>query len=541
MSHERTRILTGFRVTVFWTLVSRVLGMVRDVATAALFGLVGSGAIDAFVIAFRIPNFFRRLFGEGALAASYLPVLTEKLDHSRPAAWQLVSVLLGWLTIVLSVVVLLSEMLCAVVWISTESHSQLRLIAGLSAVMLPYLLFVCLAAQVSATLHALHHFSTPAFIPIVFNVCWILAAVWMAPHWSEDQAAQTYLLAVAVLVGGLLQFGMQLPVLRRLGFRFDCNWQASRQAVRRVTTGLLPTLLGLAITQINTLVDTVVAWIFSSSAAGMAIDWLGGSLVYPMRDGVIAAIYFSERIYQLPIGLLGVAVGTVIFPTLSRHAIRGANAEMGNTLTLGLQLTLFLAIPASVGLVLLGEPLTILLFRHGAFTTTDAMRTAAMVAAYGSGIWAYSALPILARGFYAHGDRRTPLRLGVWIVMLNLLLDLLLIWSFEEVGLALASASVAGLFMILLAVTFSRRIGSLDWSRLGATVARSSLASLVMFAVGWLVLRAFSAGGPTGSLWYEGLRVVVPLTCCLVMYLAISVGTGGTEWRLLTGRETDKH
>ena len=321
----------------------------------------------------------------------------------------------------------------------------------------------------------------PAVAPILLNVCWIAAALWIAPGWSENPAQQAYVLAGAVLIGGLLQFGMQFPVLRQFGFRFDFQWKATRQAVRRVTTGLLPTLLGLAIAQINTLVDTFVGWIFSAPTAETTIPWLGHSLMYPLREGVIAAIYFSERIYQLPIGLLGVAVGTVIFPALSRHAFRGNQIEFGNTLTLGLRVTLFLAIPASVGLILLGQPLTVLLFRHGEFTATDALRTAEMVIAYGSGVWAYCALPILARGFYAYGDRHTPWRLGGYIVLLNFVLDLVLIWRFAEVGLALASALVAGLLMILLCVAFSRRITPLHWQSIKATVVRSSFSAFCMF------------------------------------------------------------
>lgn len=539
MSHEPNRLPTGLRVTTFWTMVSRVLGMVRDIATAALFGLVGSGAIDAFVIAFRIPNLFRRLFGEGALAGSYLPVLTETLEESRPAAWQLVSVLLGWLTIILSAVVLVSELVCAVVWAYSDNDPQLQLIAGLSAIMLPYLLFVCLAAQVSATLHALNHFSTPAVAPILLNVCWIAAAVWIAPHWSGNQARQAYVLAGAVLVGGLLQFGMQFPALRHFGFRFDFQWKAARQAVRRVRTGLLPTLLGLAIAQINTLVDTFVGWGFSASAPGTTIPWLGDSLAYPLQEGVIAAIYFSERIYQLPIGLLGVAVGTVIFPALSRHAFRGNQSEFGNTLTLGLRLTFFLAIPASVGLILIGQPLTILLFRHGEFTTADAIRTAEMVIAYGSGVWAYCALPILARGFYAYGDRRTPWRLGSYIVLLNFLLDVVLIWIFAEVGLAIASAFTAGVLMVLLGFAFSRQVTRLHWQSIQATVVRSTFSASCMFVAGWAMLRAFPRMENAG-LWAEVLHVMAPLILCVIVYWAVSVAIGGTELRLLAGQDQNK-
>jgi putative peptidoglycan lipid II flippase len=541
MSHDLSRFSSGVRVTAFWTMVSRLLGMVRDVATAALFGLVGGGVIDAFVIAFRVPNLFRRLFGEGALAASYLPVITGALERDRRSAWQLVSVLLGGLAMLLATVVFCAETFCLIVWFGAEDRPEIQLVAGLSAVMLPYLLFLCLAALVSGTLHALNHFSTPAFVPVILNVFWIVAAVGVAPHWSGNQPAQAYIIAAAVLLGGLLQFTVQLPILRRLGFRFDYNWQASRQAVRRVVSGLLPTSFGLAILQLNTLVDTAVAWFFSSPAPGSPIAWLGGAMDYPMREGTIGAIYFSERLYELPVGLLGVAIGTVIFPALSRHASRGAGGKLAADLTLGLRLTLFLAIPASVGLILLAEPVTTLLFRHGAFTPFDAARTAGMVAAYASGIWAYCALPILIRGFYAAGDHQTPWRLGAQIVLLNLLLDIGLIWHFSENGLALASAIAASLFAILLTIQVGRRIGPLGWQSLGVTLARSTLSSLAMLVAGAMILGLLPAVSPTDSLWAETRRVALPLASCLIIYLAISTTTGGLEWRLLAERKPEKH
>lgn len=354
VSVERSQLFAGFRVTSFGTLASRVLGMVRDMATAALLGLSGDGVMDAFVVAFRIPNLFRRLFGEGALAASYLPVLSAKLEHDRRAAWQLASVTLVWLAVILAAVVLVAEAVCAGVWLLYGDAPGMNLLVGLSAVMLPYLFFICLAAQVSGTLHALAHFSAPALAPTLLNICW-LAAIWLiAPQWTDDKHLQAYVLAVAVLVAGVLQLAVQLPVLHRLGFRFDYNWQASREAVGEIVRSMGPMVIGLAVTQINSFFDSLLAWGLSAPADGSAkIAWLGGAIDYPLQQGAVAAIYYGERLYQFPLGLLGMAVATVIFPALSRHAARGQFDRLAEDLTVGVRLVLFLAVPASAGLVLI--------------------------------------------------------------------------------------------------------------------------------------------------------------------------------------------
>jgi putative peptidoglycan lipid II flippase len=329
---QQSQVLAGLRVTSLGTLASRVLGMVRDMATAALLGLSGDGVMDAFVIAFRIPNLFRRLFGEGALAASYLPVLSAKLEEGRNQAWQLTSVTLAWLAAVLAVVVTLAEGACAAAWWMYGDTPGMKLLIGLTAVMLPYLFFICLAAQVSGTLHALAHFSTPALAPTLLNVCWLIAVWLIAPRFTADKETQAYILAVSVVVAGVLQLAAQVPMLRGLGYRFDYNWAASRDALRKIVVSLGPMMLGLAVTQINSFFDSLLAWFLAAPADGPAqIAWLGGAVDYPLRQGAVAAIYYGERLYQLPLGLLGMAVATVIFPLLSRHAARGQHDALAPT------------------------------------------------------------------------------------------------------------------------------------------------------------------------------------------------------------------
>ncbi len=534
MSEQRRKLIAGLKVTSLWTLTSRMLGMVRDMATAALLGLSGSPVPDAFVIAFRIPNLFRRLFGEGALAASYLPVLTEKLESDRSDAWRLASVALTLFTFVLIGLVAVGELVCLVAWLVSNGDPETDLLITLTALLLPYVLFICLAAQVSATLHALGRFGLPAFVPIVLNVVWIVAATFVAPALTDDKATQAYVLAVAVLIGGALQLSVQIPLLYRLGFRYDYNWSRTRTAIATIVASMLPMLLGLAITQINTLADSVIAYTLSAAPGETAtITWLPGELAYPMQQGAAAAIFYGERLYQFPVGILGIAVATVIFPLLSQHAARKQFDAIGPDLSVGLRLVTFLSVPAAAGLVLLAEPIARLLFERGEFKADDAARTAAMIRAYGPGVWAYCALPVVVRGFYALGNRTTPVKLGAAMVALNLAMNLTLVWSLAEVGLAAATAICASLQVVLLAVIFSRRCGRLDWRRLVQTLGRATLATGAMLAAGYPLLTQMPAGP---ELTTQLLRVGVPLSACVLVYLAVYALLRGPELRMLRGK-----
>jgi putative peptidoglycan lipid II flippase len=542
MSQSRRHpLIAGVRITSLGTLTSRVLGMCRDMATAALLGLAGGGVMDAFVIAYRIPNLFRRLFGEGALTASYLPVLSAQLEKDRRGAWQLASVTLTWLTVVLSALVILGELLFGLAWLIWGEVPGVGLLLGLAAVMLPYLLLICLAAQVTATLQALSHFSVPAFTPVVLNVCWLLAA-WLAASCFDQQTAQAYLLAAAVLVAGLLQLGVQLPVLRRLGFRFDYNWPASRSALVQIGRALLPMLAGLAVTQINTFLDSLIAWGLAAPVGPdgrQPIPWLGGVVSYPLRQGAAAAIYYGERLYQFPLGVLGLAVAAAIFPLLSRHAARGDRAKLGTDLTLGLRLVLCLGVPASGGLIILAQPLAKLLFEHGQFTPGDTMRAARMIACYGAGVGAFCALQVAIRGFYALGDCGTPAKLAAWVVGLNLSLNLSLIWTpLQEAGLAVATSVSAGVQVVVLMLIFSRRKSPLDWNALAATAVRTILCTLVMAAAAYATLNLLGLFVPAEGLFGELARVLLPLLLGVVVYFASYWLSRGRELSILFGGET---
>ncbi len=456
----RTQAFAGLTVTSLGTLASRVLGLVRDMATVALLGMSDGGVMDAFVVAFRIPNLFRRLFGEGALTASYLPVVTRELTDDRRRGWQLASVTFVGLGAVLVGVVLFGELVfAALAWCYWDQPSTCLLL-GLSAVMFPYLLFICLAAQVSATLHALNCFSLPALVPTLLNVCW-LAGVWFAaPLLATNPALQAYILAGSILVAGVLQLTVQIPELRRLGYRFDLDWPATRATVSEVLRALGPMALGLGVTQVNAFGDSLIAWGLTAADDGsVTIVWLGDLVQYPFRQGAIAAMYFGERLYQFPLGILGMAVAITIFPALSRHAAQKAYQHLGADLSAGLRLVFFLGLPAGAGLWLLADPLATLFFQHGSRVTEfDMDRVARVVECYALGVWAFCAVPVLIRGYYAMGNQRVPLRISLLTVAINLGFNLVLIWTWAEAGLAL-STSLAAMFQAVMLVAGFEDLG----------------------------------------------------------------------------------
>ncbi len=297
-----------------------------------------------------------------------------------------------------------------------------------------------------------------------------------------------------------------------------------------------PMTLGLMITQINTLLDSLIAWSLAWRTTE-PIAWLGGGVRYPMERGAAAAIYYGERLYQFPLGLVGIAVATAIFPLLSRHAARGDRRRLGADLTLGLRLVLFLGGPAAAGLVVLTEPLAQLLFERGRFTPEDTARCARMIACYGVGVWAFCGLPVLVRGYYALDDRRTPLLAGTLAVALNLTLNLTLIWPLAEAGLAVATSVSATLQVLLLAALFSRRGSRLDWSALAGAAARAVVGAGLMAAVCWATLHWMpSTDRETVD---RLLRVIAPLSAALLAYFTVSWLLAPGELRLLLGGSHD--
>jgi putative peptidoglycan lipid II flippase len=534
---KRHPLITGTVITSLGTLACRLLGLLREVATSALFGVAGKGVADAFLFAFRIPNLFRSLFGEGALTASYLPVLTGKLENDPQTARHLSSVVVTLLAAVLTGLAAVGELLLGLIWLIWGGSPQVELLVGLSAVMLPYVVLICVAAQLSTMLYAAEHFTVPALAPMTLNIVWLLAA-WVGYEWfPQNQTAQAYLLAVGVIISGVAQAAVHLPTLRRLGFRFDYNWSSAREGVMQIGRSMAPTFVGLSILQINTFVNSLIAWGLAAASGGpQTISWLGGAVHYPMQQGAVAALFYSDRLCDFALGIVGLPVAVAIFPLLCRHADRGDHRQLGADMTLGLRLVFCLSIPAGVGLILLAQPITRLLLEHGHFGPKDTERVAWLIGYYAAGVWANCAWPVVVRGFYALNDYRTPVRIGVWVVGFNLVLNLTLIWPLREAGLALSTTVATAVQLFILMAIFSRRQAPLGWRPLAATSVRAILATLAMAGVVCIVLPYMPGGGGPVS---QGIHVGVPIVLGAAVYCGAYLLLGGRELGMLVHGRID--
>ncbi len=477
------QIVRGFWATGLGTLASRVLGLVRDMVTAALLGLGSGGVMDAFVVAFRVPNLFRRVFGEGALAASMLPVFAAEHDRDPQAAWRLVSVLLAAVAAGMTALVLLGEAACALAWWLADPSGREALLLGLTATLLPYMVLICLAAQVSAVLQGLLRFRMPAVAPVLLNVCWLAAAWFVAPRFAGDPAAQAYVIAAAVVLSGALQLAVLWPALRRAGFQFDFDGWAAAGAAPGWPHDVAGHLgAGRDADQYaGRQLHRDRPGRFSRRAADDRLAGGRGSLSARNRRG--RGHLLRRTVLPTPRRRAGAGHRHGHLSAAARHAARGDRRQIGTDLSLGLRLVWFTALPAGVGIMLVAEPVAQLLFVRGAFTAADAQRAAAMIACYASAAWAYCALPVLVRGFYATGDRTTPTRVGLVAVGVNLLVTFSLLWPIGERALALSTATAATVQVVVLTAIFSRARSALDWPELRATMAKGIAATAVMALV----------------------------------------------------------
>lgn len=477
MSSVRT-VSRNLRTVSLGTLLSRVLGLLRDLGLAAYFG--NGPLLDSFSVAFRLPNLARVLLGEGALTTAFLPAFVEAQTHeSQEAARKLSSAVLLATGGILCVFVAIAEIVLWLVDAFVPLSPEAALLCHLTAILLPYVILICLAAQQCATLNALGHFVWPALVPVVLNAIWLFAMATYIRYWT-DPTAQLYAMCVTILFAGCCQLGLPVIVLSRIGFGWHRDWRDAWPGVMRILKHMLPVVVGLSITQFNTVLDSLVAWGFARPEEGPEfLPWWDG-VRYPLSAGTASALYFGQRLYQFPLGVFGVALGTVLFPLLAMHAQRKEWDRLRDDLTLGIRLVLAIGIPASVGLVLLAQPLAEGLFQYGRFDAEDARQTGVMIAGYGSGVWAFCGLLILQRGFYAMGDRLTPLRVGFVAVALNASLNFILIWPFGGVGLALSTTFVAILQCLITGWLMQIRIGRLDWRHIGITVLKTCVATGLM-------------------------------------------------------------
>ncbi len=416
-----------------YTTLSRILGFVRDLVLAHSFG--ANAFTDAFFVAFKIPNFFRRLFAEGAFATAFVPVLTEyKTQRDTAELRSLIDHVAGTLALILLIVSALGMLLApliiglfAIGWVLDEQASvHVTLATEMLRLTFPYLLFISLTAFAGGIMQVHNRFAVPAFTPVLLNLSLIGCALWLSP-WMEQPVMA---LAWGVLVAGVSQFVFQLPFLARLKVLPRPRVSFRHSGVRRILTLMVPALFAVSITQINLLLDTVLASFLTSGS----ISWL----------------YYSDRMVEFPLGVFGVALSTVLLPRLARDTAEKSPVEFARNLDWGLRLVILLGLPAAIGLAVLAGPIIATLFLSDVFVAQDVRMSQLSLMAYASGLLAFLLIKVLAAACYAQQDTRTPVRIGVIAMSVNMVFNLMLIVPMQHTGLALATSLSAYLNAYLL-------------------------------------------------------------------------------------------
>jgi putative peptidoglycan lipid II flippase len=472
-----------------FTLLSRITGFIRDLLIARAFG---AGMLtDAFFVAFKLPNLLRRLFAEGAFSQAFVPILAEyKNKNGDDASRQLVSKVASLLTLVLLVVAALGVLGAPLlVYVSApgfaDEPAKFDLTVLLTRITFPYIAFMSLVALSAGVLNTWSRFSIPAFTPVLLNVAMILGATVLAKHFDPPVLA----LAWGVLLGGVLQLALQIPALMRLNMLPRPTLDFSDPGVRRILILMGPATLGVSVAQISLLINTI----FASFLGTGSVSWL----------------YYADRLMEFPAGMLGVALGTILLPSLAKHYADESPDEYSRLLDWGLRLTVLLALPAAAALAVLAVPLICTLFFYGEFTEHDMWMTRQALVAYSVGLLGLILVKVLAPGFYARQNIRTPVKVGIFTLLATQVMNLAFIWQLKHAGLALAiglGACLNAAILFRLLVRHGIYTPQPGWGRffLKVLIALAAMCGALLLAAGnardWIEL-----GFSMRALWLAGL------------------------------------
>ncbi len=491
-----------------FTSISRVLGLARDVLTAGFFGT--SLPISAFFVAFRIPNLFRALFGEGALSSAFVPVLVAtRRNEGEEKAWALVRRVISLVGVVLLGVVALGVVGITLFMNRPGLSEKAAMVLPLARIMLSYLFFICMAGLSMAILNSYHKFALPALTPSLLNITWITFLLAVCPRIGSTLEEQVYGLAWGIFAAGIIQLSVQIPALFRCGYRPGFHLGLNDPRVIRVFTLMGPAAIGVAVTQINVMVNSFLA------------IWVG--------SWAPAALFYAERLLYFPQGILAVALSTVLLPVLSSHAARSDFAQIRATINHSLRNLLFVMIPAAIGLLVLARPLVQMICEQFRFTPESTRLTALALQCYAPGLMVFCLAKVFVPVFYATQDTKTPVKIALIAVTLNFMLNILFILTLplytKHAGLALSTVISEGFNGITLAVLIHRRFGSPGWRQILASAARS-LAAAVGMGIG--------AATVNGMLYRFGARlglipklneiqsVLISVACGVLIYAALA-------------------
>jgi putative peptidoglycan lipid II flippase len=467
------------------TFLSRITGLVRDSTTTAWLGY--SWVQDRFVYAFTIPNLFRQLFGEGALSAVFVPILSENLARDdKERAGKLFGNVATLLALILTVLTLVMLGLLGLIWMFSDPDPQRRLTLALTGLMAPYMILVCLIALFSAMLNCLDRFGLPAFLPVILNMFLIggvVVAKYGVGRWTDRLDVQIYTLGVALLLAGIIQLWVVSRAVKKQGIRWGIDFRISDPQLRRMLIILAPMLLCLGILKFGEWLDNQIIVSLSGEGGG-GFTFLGRQFLYPLQNGAMTAVNNARRLYQFPLGVLAISLATAAFPMFSRSAAAGDIPELRRSVSHALRVAIFEGLPSGLGLIALSELIVRVVFGYGQVDRHDISETAHVLRMYGLGVWAFCAQHIIVRAFYSVKDTLTPLKIMTATLCLDVLLNFTLIWV-PVIGpgaFGLTSSVMCIINVLLLSTTFSRRFGNLDLRRLVWQGGKTLVACVIMLA-----------------------------------------------------------
>ena len=510
-----SRLLRSGAIISAMTMISRVLGLARDAIIFHYF--TAGGALDAFFVAFRVPNLLRRMVAEGAFSLAFVPVLSEyKESRSQEDLQKLLNHVAGTLSLVLFIITVLGMILAPLLAMvfapgfllgdesAGKGAAQYELTSQLLLITFPYIFFISLSAFISAILNTFQKFAVPAFMPVLLNVVLISATIWWAPHFEQPVEA----LAWAVIIGGIAQLSFQLPTLIKLGLLPKPNFKRGHEGVKRIMKLMIPALLGSSVAQINILINTAIA---SLLAAG-SISWL----------------YASDRFVELPLAIIGVAIGVVILPKLSADHVNAKSEDFSRTLDWAIKIGLLVALPAMIGLMMLAKPILATVLSNGVNGWTLVEMASMSLVTYSFGLPAFILVKVLAPGFYSRQDTKTPVRIGIFAMLSNIVLSALIVFPWYKLGyvgphagLALATA-LAG-YINAGSLYYQLQKQKIYQPQRGVAghwlkdLSRIVIATLAMVAVLWL-LNPDNSWWQNAPLWSKIFKLLLLVTSAVSAY-----------------------
>lgn len=497
-----SQMLRSSGATAAATMLSRVLGLVREIVYANFMG--ASWVAGAFALAFQIPNLFRRLLGEGALTAAFIPVFKNKEKTEGPEAmWQAANAVVSGLLVASAVIVAAAIVgISVVLGVVHFDEAGTVLMLKLLRVMFPYLLLVCLAAVCMGMLNARGHFFVPALGAALLNVVMIGSVFLIAPRMGEQPQEQIFGLAIGVLLAGFAQAAFQMPLLFREGFHFRWIQPWRDPTVRHVVKQMLPATIGVAAFQLNVM--------------------LANGFAFAIEPEIVAAFGYAVRLMELPQGVFGVSLAMYLLPTLSGLAAEKKFPEFRATLREGLGYLLFINLLATVLLIVLAEPIIRLLFERGEFDAAATHRVTFGLMALAPGLVAFSCVNIFARAFYALGDTKTPMKISVFCLVLNAVLTLPLVWFIREAGLGIANTATAFINFALLAFALRKKIARLELAELRRPFLALLACSAAAAGAAWVSTWYWEGRLGHGNFWLKVGAVFAPMTAAGLVYFALA-------------------